>query len=375
MLKAIKKYLLLPVVVLALVCSVVFAACGDNGGTGNGNGDGDGGDTHTCEHVCPDCHKCLTDCEEDECAEKCDCPDGEEEHECEHVCPDCHKCLTDCEEDECAEKCDCPVGGEEHECEHVCPDCHKCLTDCEEDECEEKCEGHDPDTPQTYPLSVEAPCVNAYIGYDEEMATTFTLTGVQAGDYIVTLSDSLLISSTPVYVIVGEEEPVTFDFNIEELTLTANITITDEESIKIYADFAMRATVTLEVDDGTSPIPDSIVLNQPSQTTATAANFPDSANSVDMYGMDLSSCGFTGNTLTVQVGLSQGNYSTGNSFSVYFKINGKWIKQDNITANNGYTASRAYTVDVSTVTAVAVVFDTLNVTKPTTKLQFQIRFA
>lgn len=39
MLKAIKKYLLLFVVVLALLCSVVFSACGDNGNNNNNNND------------------------------------------------------------------------------------------------------------------------------------------------------------------------------------------------------------------------------------------------------------------------------------------------------------------------------------------------
>lgn len=56
------------------------------------------------------------------------------------------------------------------------------------------------------------------------------------------------------------------------------------------------------------------------------------------------------------------------------KINGEWVKQDApITANSGYLASASYTVDVSTVSAVIVMFDSVNVTNNSTSLQPQIR--
>ncbi|MCH5148228.1 MAG: hypothetical protein J1G05_02525, partial [Clostridiales bacterium] len=154
---------------LCLVLSAGLTACGGNNGNNGGN------ESHKCEHVCTECDKCLSDCEEPECADKCQghtpphacediCPECHKcltnceepecadkcqghtpPHACEDVCPECHKCLTDCEEPECADKCQGHTPP--HECEDICPECHKCLTDCEEPECEEKCEGHVVGTP------------------------------------------------------------------------------------------------------------------------------------------------------------------------------------------------------------------------------------
>ena len=122
---------------LCLVLSAGLTACGGNNGNNGGN------ESHKCEHVCTECDKCLSDCEEPECADKCQ--GHTPPHACEDVCPECHKCLTDCEEPECADKCQGHTPP--HECEDICPECHKCLTDCEEPECEEKCEGHVVGTP------------------------------------------------------------------------------------------------------------------------------------------------------------------------------------------------------------------------------------
>ena len=130
------KVLLSLALCLCIVLSAGLTACGSNG---NNSGNG-GNKSHACEHVCPECHKCLTDCEEAECADKCQ--GHTPPHECEDVCPECHKCLTDCEEAECADKCQGHTPP--HACEHVCPECHKCLTNCEEPECEDKCQGHTP---------------------------------------------------------------------------------------------------------------------------------------------------------------------------------------------------------------------------------------
>ena len=104
-------------------------------------------ETHNCEHVCPDCGKCLDEaCTESVCAEKCE---GHEvtppAHTCEHVCPECGKCLdTTCAESACADKCaGHTVTPPAHTCEHVCPECGKCTDNsCTESVCADKCEGH-----------------------------------------------------------------------------------------------------------------------------------------------------------------------------------------------------------------------------------------
>ena len=104
-------------------------------------------ETHTCEHVCPECGKCLdTTCAESACTDKCAghtvTPPA---HTCEHVCPDCGKCLdTTCTESVCADKCaGHTVTPPAHTCEHVCPDCGKCTDNsCTESVCADKCEGH-----------------------------------------------------------------------------------------------------------------------------------------------------------------------------------------------------------------------------------------
>ena len=130
------KVLLSLALCLCMVLSAGLTACGSNG---NNSGNG-GNKSHVCEHVCPECHKCLTDCEEVECVDKCQ--GHTPPHACEHVCPECHKCLTDCNEPECADKCQGHTPP--HECEDICPECHKCLTDCNEPECADKCQGHTP---------------------------------------------------------------------------------------------------------------------------------------------------------------------------------------------------------------------------------------
>ena len=103
---------------------------------------------HSCEHVCPECGKCLDEaCTESACAEKCQ---GHEvtppAHECEHVCPECGKCLDEaCTESVCADKCQGhEVTPPTHECEHVCPECGKCTDNsCAESACAGKCQGHE----------------------------------------------------------------------------------------------------------------------------------------------------------------------------------------------------------------------------------------
>lgn len=65
--RTIKKFLLLFVLICTVICCVAFAACGDKTGGGNNNGD-----EHVCQDECPECGKCLTDCEEPECADKCE---------------------------------------------------------------------------------------------------------------------------------------------------------------------------------------------------------------------------------------------------------------------------------------------------------------
>ena len=64
---------------------------------------------HTCESVCPECQGCLdAECEEDACANKCDC-EGEDiapAHTCQNPCDECGKCTNaECEEAVCADKC------------------------------------------------------------------------------------------------------------------------------------------------------------------------------------------------------------------------------------------------------------------------------
>ena len=222
MFKTIKKYLLLVVAVLALVCSVAFAACADNKG---GNNNNNNGSDHECQHVCPvpECGKCTdNDCTEPECEEKCPGnhePGGE------------------------------PGGepGDEHECQDECPTCHKCTTECTEPECEDKCPGNHEPEDQSYDLSVEEPVEDAVIGADKENATKFNLIGVQPGDYTVTLAVNQSTSMATFKVVVGAKE-YSFEqkqVSEEEIALVANITIANEEYIEIYGSTEATTTVTL----------------------------------------------------------------------------------------------------------------------------------
>ena len=203
MFKTIKKYLLLVVAVLALVCSVAFAACSDNKG---GNNNNNNGSDHECQHVCPvpECGKCTdNDCTEPECEDKC---------------PGNHE----------------PGGepGDEHECQDECPTCHKCTTECTEPECEDKCPGNHEPEDQGYELSLEEPAEDVTIG-DEDAKTKFYLIDVEPGEYTVTLAYSQSIGMATVTVVVGETET---PFVAGDDGLTANITIASEEYIEIYAD-------------------------------------------------------------------------------------------------------------------------------------------
>lgn len=65
-----------------------------------------------------------------------------QEHKCQHECPVCHGCLSDCTDPVCANKC---KGHEEekHVCQHQCPECGKCTDEtCTDPVCADKCKGH-----------------------------------------------------------------------------------------------------------------------------------------------------------------------------------------------------------------------------------------
>lgn len=70
-----------------------------------------------------------------------------EQHKCEHVCPQCQKCLTDCADEACKDKCQ-GHGSEEHVCAHKCSVCGKCTdTACSDAVCSDKCQGHQAEMP------------------------------------------------------------------------------------------------------------------------------------------------------------------------------------------------------------------------------------
>lgn len=72
----------------------------------------------------------------------CACtPDTPTEHVCQHICPECHKCLSDCDDPVCKDKCQ-GHQAPEHKCQHVCPECGKCTSDCQDPKCEAKCPKH-----------------------------------------------------------------------------------------------------------------------------------------------------------------------------------------------------------------------------------------
>lgn len=106
---------------------------------------------HECDDKCPTCDKCLTECTEEACADKCQGhgtpnPGPAPTHTCKHVCPTCQKCTdATCTDAACAQKCQGhgSVTPSEHECKHVCPTCQKCLDEnCKDAACTDKCPGH-----------------------------------------------------------------------------------------------------------------------------------------------------------------------------------------------------------------------------------------
>ena len=102
--KNIKRMLVLLAAIVMAVCCVFAVACGDK--------------EHECEHICTECGKCTSDCEEPECEDKCS-GHNVVEHKCEHVCPTCNKCLdADCKDNVCKDKCP-GHNVVEHKCEHV----------------------------------------------------------------------------------------------------------------------------------------------------------------------------------------------------------------------------------------------------------------
>lgn len=122
------KKLIALLVVLAMVMTLVLAACGS---------------THECADQCPTCGKCLSQCEEKECSDKCAGHQGGTTHECADKCPTCQKCTTECTDPACAQKCQGHQQGGTHTCTSKCPTCQKCTnTSCQETACTPKCQGH-----------------------------------------------------------------------------------------------------------------------------------------------------------------------------------------------------------------------------------------
>lgn len=68
-------------------------------------------------------------------------------HECKDICPECGKCLSDCQEVECSDKCQGHLSTPDHVCQHQCEICGKCTSDCDDIACTEKCLGHDQPDP------------------------------------------------------------------------------------------------------------------------------------------------------------------------------------------------------------------------------------
>ncbi len=96
---------------------------------------------HVCDHVCPDCNKCMDPtCTDPACSDKCE--GHPVTHTCESQCPDCGKCQDpDCDDPVCKDKCTCTT--EEHTCTSQCEECHLCTdADCTDPACQPKCQGH-----------------------------------------------------------------------------------------------------------------------------------------------------------------------------------------------------------------------------------------
>ena len=155
-------------------------------------------ETHTCEHVCPDCGKCLdTTCAESVCTDKCVghtvTPPA---HECESKCSECGKCLDEaCIESACADKCaGHTVTPPAHECEHVCPECGKCTdSSCSESVCTDKCQGHEV-TPPTNEYSI------SYEGLDGWLLEGYSPDSAKEGDTVILRTGPIMDAELELYV-------------------------------------------------------------------------------------------------------------------------------------------------------------------------------
>lgn len=71
----------------------------------------------------------------------CACTPQAIEHKCQHVCSQCSKCMSDCTDEACKDKCPGHQAAA-HQCEHVCEVCGNCTSECSDSVCAQKCAGH-----------------------------------------------------------------------------------------------------------------------------------------------------------------------------------------------------------------------------------------
>lgn len=71
----------------------------------------------------------------------CACTPQATEHKCQHVCSQCSKCMSDCTDEACKDKCPGHQAAA-HQCEHLCSVCGNCTSDCSDSVCAQKCAGH-----------------------------------------------------------------------------------------------------------------------------------------------------------------------------------------------------------------------------------------
>ena len=228
--------ILIAVLAIAVTCALALVACG-----GKKN-------EHKCEDKCPECGQCLTDCEDDNCAEKCPGNhNSQDEHTCESKCeePECGLCKNpDCTEDACKDKC--PghgtVGGE-HECESKCeePECGLCKNpDCTEDACKDKCPGHEV-VEDEYTIIFET--TNGDItGTLDGAATATTVNGKLTSLPDVTPNGEH-VTFLGWYTAAEGGEKVDTDYVFEG----------EETEITIYAHYQQEYVITLNAGEGTLP--------------------------------------------------------------------------------------------------------------------------
>ena len=121
---------------------------------------------------------------------------AENTHTCEHVCPECGKCTDNsCTESVCAEKCQGhEVTPPAHECESKCPECGKCLDKaCTESDCIDKCEGHSV-TPPTNEYSI------SYEGLDGWLLEGYSPDSAKEGDTVILRTGPIMDAELELYV-------------------------------------------------------------------------------------------------------------------------------------------------------------------------------